>query len=391
MRILRLHSWAGSTYGGVEVYLQRLSRALDARGHIDVTAALVTDPLPESLRFVRPYLISGSERRRWIEEALSPDGITHWLDRVAAEVRPDVIHLHHFKSGFSVIGPWLARRPEPVVFTAHTAELVCPIGTLTLPNGAPCPGGILPRCQFTGCEVGLGLPLNLAQRRSFDVHVRPRVGRYICVSRATRRIFDGLGYGPTALLRPPIPTPDRAAHEPTGPFTIGFFGRFVPVKGLDVLLRALRMVREQRPEVHLRLAGSGPVAVADIENLHRDGWVSDAGLWFDQIHVLVVPSLGWENLGNSAIEALGYGVPVIVSDAGGLPETVGEYGTVVPKGSPRSLADAILATASDYPARRRLAQRGRDWVRKEFSPDRHYDELLAIYESVRGHGPPRAS
>lgn len=382
MRILRLDSWDGPTVGGAQLYIRRVSRALEERGHPNVTAAIVTDPVPESLGPLRTFRAPRSPIRRAAAELADGGALTRWLDQLATEVRPDIIHLHRFETGFSALGPWLGGRAEPVVFTAHDVELVCPVATLTLPDGTPCPGGILPRCQFTGCEVGLGLPLNLAKRRSFDSHVKNRVRSYICVSHATQKVFENLGYRPTDLLRPMIPVPDEPVPSPQGPFTVGFLGRFERQKGVDVLLRAFEILRESHPDARLRFAGSGPISIPPGDGVSVDGWVSDSRRWFGSIHLLAVPSFPWENLGNSPLEALANGVPSVVTNSGGLPETVGQFGTVVPPGDVGALADALRDLAKHYEEAKQRALAGRAWVQQEFSPERHIGRLLDIYTTA---------
>lgn len=387
MRILRIDGWEGPTAGGAEVYIGRVSRALTERGHPNLTAALVTEDPGDLLGPSRVFRIPHSPRVQLVSGVLDSHRLVGWLDEVASEFRPDVIHLHHFRLGYLALGPWLARRPEPIVFTVHDVERLCPIATLTLPDGARCPGGVLLRCQFTGCGVGLDLPYRMAERRYFDRYVQHRVQKYICVSKATRRAFESLGYRPTELLRPMIPVPPVPAPVPKGPFTVGLFGRLERQKGIEVLLRAVDLVRRTHPEVRVRIGGSGPFTLPQDPNLLVDGWVTDTSGWFGSVHALIVPSLGWENLGNSPIEALGHGLPVIVSDAGGLPETVGEFGTVVAKGDVEALADAIRELVDHYDEYRARAEIGRKWVRREFSVEHHLAQLLRIYDSASRSGP----
>lgn len=382
MNILRIDGWDGPTAGGAQVYVHRVSLALDARGHHNVVAAIVTDPVPEKIEPVRTFLVPRSPARQAVAGFADTGPLTQWLDEVATDVKPDIIHLHRFHAGFSALGRWLGERPEPIVFTAHDAELVCPVATLTLPDGTACPGGILPRCQFTGCEVGVGLPLNLAKRHYFDIHVKPHVRSFLCVSRATQGIFENLGYRPTELLRPMIPIPPEPAPYPVGRFTIGFLGRLERQKGVDVLLDAFATVRRSHPEARLRIAGAGPFPIPKTEGVSVDGWVPDSHRWFGDVHVLAVPSRPWENLGNSSIEALAHGVPVVVTDSGGLPETVGSFGKVVRPGDPSGLATALIEVADQYAESRALALAGREWVREEFSTERHLDRLLAIYTAA---------
>jgi glycosyltransferase involved in cell wall biosynthesis len=391
MKILRIDGWDGTTLGGAEIYIDRVSRVLEGRGHPNLTAVIVTDPPTTALQSARVYRVPRSPARQAVEGFTEGARLVQWLDGLAAEFRPDVIHLHHFRAGFPALAPWLGARPEPIVFTAHDVELVCPIATLTLPDGSACPGGILPRCQFTGCDVGLGLPLNLAERYYFDRYVKDRIRAYICVSHATRRIFENQGYRPTELLRPMIPVAAQPATVPDGPFTFGFLGRYDREKGIDVLIRAIEIVHRSRPDVRVRFAGSGPFPIPSGPEFIDDGWIPNSSPWFSRVHALVVPSRGWENLGNSPIEALGHGLPVIVSDSGGLPETVGEFGTVTRQGNAEDLARALDHVIAHYDDERRRALTGREWVQQEYSIEHHLARLLEIYEAAiagRNAAPP---
>jgi glycosyltransferase involved in cell wall biosynthesis len=381
VRILRINGWNGPIHGGAETYVRRISATLNAQGHTDVVASIVTHPPSPDLGPLRTFMLPRSEMVRAVRTrvGMGNGGLRRWLDGLAEEVRPDLIHLHAFRHGYLDLASWIAGRTEPVVFTVHDTELVCPIATLTLPSGAACPGGILDRCATTGCPVGRGLPLQLIKRMDFDTHVNPRVRSFICVSEATRAIFEANGYRPTELLRPMIPVPDAPAPVPSAPFTVGYLGRLERQKGIAVLLDAFALLRESIPGARLRIAGSGPFPVPEDDGVRVDGWVTDRYSWFGGIHVLVAPSYPWENLGNSPIEALAHGVPAIVTASGGLPETVGRFGTVVPPGDFRSLASALQVVAGCYNDERSVALEGREWVREEFSPEKHVERLLAIY------------
>ncbi|MBS1905462.1 MAG: glycosyltransferase family 4 protein [Actinobacteria bacterium] len=143
-------------------------------------------------------------------------------------------------------------------------------------------------------------------------------------------------------------------RRPEDPFVIGFLGRLGADKGLHVLANAIVELDRLLPgQVRLRLAGesrfvdprAGVVvaeALAKIDSLtDRVGWILPQQL-FDAVDVLVAPSVAPEPFGLVAAEAMSAGVPVIVSDAGGLPEVVGaEHGMIVPAGNQQALIDAI--------------------------------------------------
>ena len=101
----------------------------------------------------------------------------------------------------------------------------------------------------------------------------------------------------------------------------------------------------------------------------------------------VVPSVFPEALGLTALEAQASGVPVVVSNAGGLPETVspGVSGLVFDNGNAGQLAEAVLSIIGNPDRRRTMGAAAREWVMSTFSWDviaaeleRTYVEALAV-------------
>lgn len=140
--------------------------------------------------------------------------------------------------------------------------------------------------------------------------------------------------------------------------TVGFIGRLVPEKGIDVLMDAVA----RSPRLALRIAGAGPLAdelafrAAERGIAERFEFVGaippDAvGEFYRGVHVLAVPSLAttrWtEQFGRVAVEAMAHGTPVVSSDAGSLPDVVGGAGIVVRQGDAAALADALLAAGGE--------------------------------------------
>jgi glycosyltransferase involved in cell wall biosynthesis len=99
--------------------------------------------------------------------------------------------------------------------------------------------------------------------------------------------------------------------------------------------------------------------------------------------VFVMPSF-YETFGISVIEAMAFGLPVVATRTGGLPEVVddGVTGILVPAGDAEALADALIRLLRDPDLRRRMGQAGQERVRAEFTIDRVVSQTLAVYESV---------
>lgn len=198
----------------------------------------------------------------------------------------------------------------------------------------------------------------------------------------------------------------RSANESTGrtdgmatPFTIGYIGRLVAEKGIDVLLRAVAAARTGCADVplHLHLIGEGPqrqelqelaaeVGIAnqvDFLGAQPPVRVAESLCNFD---VLVLPSRTtpvWkEQLGRVLLEAMACGVPVIGSDSGAIPEVIGDAGLIVPEGDAAALAAAIVQLFASPELRTALSKRGRTRAETHYSQRHLASQTLAVYRQV---------
>jgi glycosyltransferase involved in cell wall biosynthesis len=165
---------------------------------------------------------------------------------------------------------------------------------------------------------------------------------------AAKRLRARLGVNPEALL-------------------IGTVGRMRPEKNQEVLLTALRHLRVARVDVHLVIAGDGPLReylarrAAELEVADRVSFVGeldDVRPVLTALDVFVLPSTAVESFSNAALEAMAIGRPVILSDVGGAREMIddGIEGYVV---SPTELAARLPALiAALYADRRKRQQMG---------------------------------
>lgn len=191
----------------------------------------------------------------------------------------------------------------------------------------------------------------------------------------------------------PVPVRERAART-DGVFTVGFLGRFSVDKGVPVLARAMQLLDRAEPgRFRLVLAGE-PRFVAERERLEmeaslnpvaglvdRPGWIEPAEL-FARADLLVCPSTAPESFGLVAAEAMAARVPLIVSDAGALPEVVGhDAAAIVPAGDAAALSDAIRRHADAGAPAGSLDARYALWSR-EFSPEAGRERTARLLASV---------
>jgi len=202
-------------------------------------------------------------------------------------------------------------------------------------------------------------------------------------------IYNGLALAPASDHDPPAPPPHRLLA----------LGRLVEKKGFDVLLAALRLLKEAGVVVHLTLAGEGPQR-SRLETLVRDygltgqvelpGFVPyrDVPALFAATHLFVMPSViarsgDRDGIPNVLLEALHQGVPVVATDVSGIPEVVsgGHTGWLVPPGDPQVLARALAAALADPGEARRRARAGGDLVQARFDSARNYTRLKELFEA----------
>jgi glycosyltransferase involved in cell wall biosynthesis len=169
---------------------------------------------------------------------------------------------------------------------------------------------------------------------------------------------------PHGIDPPTDPGPGRGAAGgvPPGPYLLAV-GTLEPRKGLEVLLTAHAVLRVDRPDLALVVAGPrgwGPGINLDRPGVTAPGWVSEAEL--DALYrgaaALALPSHS-EGFGLPALEAMARGCPVVASAAGSLPEVVGDAGLLVPAGDADALAGALATILDDDTEHTRRAEGGR--------------------------------
>lgn len=181
-------------------------------------------------------------------------------------------------------------------------------------------------------KIGLAAPLLMSSsivansRFSSDVltDTIPRLGTKISV------VYNGVP-GPPALTQP------RAKAE--SPFKVLYLGRLSHRKGVDTLIEAMAVLKERTMDAHLDIVGAVYPGYEWYETQLRElttrlgledsvtfhGFCPDVWPFLERTDVSVVPSRVDEPFGNTAVEAILAGRPLVVSDSAGLREAAGGY------------------------------------------------------------------
>lgn len=187
----------------------------------------------------------------------------------------------------------------------------------------------------------------------------------------------------------------RSARRPSQPaLTIGYVGRMVSEKGVDLLLQA---VAKLDGPWNLKLLGSGPDR-ARLEKMAQ--WLGVAGrVTFDEqmpsthipnylssLDVLVLPSLSrpnWkEQFGRVLIEAMACEVITVGAKSGAIPEVMGEAGLLFEEGNTEELQNQLQRLLDDVPLRDSLREKGLQRVKDNYTHAAIAAHTVEVYRTL---------
>jgi glycosyltransferase involved in cell wall biosynthesis len=380
MKILVVHNFHRRG-GGSDDAVVASSRLLRERGH-DVQEFVVdSSDIPLGFRGRLQAFTSGIYSR-------SSVGL---MRQALRDARPDVVHVHEV---YPLLSPWVLpvcrESGTPVVMTCHDFRLTCPVAT-HYSHGRICTDCLDHNelwCCFGNCRGNLAESIAFAARSAsarLSKVVVSNVDVFVTATDFTRTwLVDHLGLSPQLIDTVPyaIALPDETAQPSTGRY-VGFAGRFVPEKGIDVVIEAARQA-----QVPLRLAGdaSSMPDLAVAGDIEFTGLLDATALasFYAGARMVVVPSTWFETFGIVAGEAMAHGVPVVASRIGALNEVVddGVTGLVFEPGDANDLAVKIRTLWDDPERCSALGAGGRSKVQQRYSADAHCHGLIGAYSKA---------
>lgn len=377
MRIVQVAPFFYPHAGGVESHVRTLARAFARGGHdVTVVTSRYDRALPEEERLEGFRIV----RTRSLGVVFNTP-IDVGTGSVLREIRADVVHLHY---------------PPPLTAFFATQALSA---------------SSVPVCLTYHCDLFLsgraGRALASTYERAFLPPTLARVDRIVVHTRSygtTSAMLRGreLAIIPSVVdlerFRPGLdPSGVRRALGLEGRRVVGFTGRLVPHKGVDVLLQALR---ELPQDVTLVVVGSGPRLV-DLAGLARRlgleervrfcTKVSDdeLPLYLALADVFAFPSQNrLEGFGLAVAEAMATGLPVIVANVPGVREVIeeGKHGLLVEPLLASDLAAKIRILLDDPARARAMGVAGRQRAEERFGLETITRQLLNLYEELAAAG-----
>lgn len=393
MRVLHVIASLDPVYGGPSVAVREMCHALQVAGvSVEIAATNAAGarnaPLPDAenangesfpvhvFSRVRPYTYMTSPL------------LSRWLEWHVAEF--DVVHVHAlFSHPTAMACAWARRNRVPYVI--RPLGLLDPWCLRRNPWRKRVHWALVDRRNLAG-----------AAAFHFTSEMESESARWIPGN--ARRWVIPLGAPPESGA-PPRPkrrgAPAGAAQagRPSA-FTILFLSRVDPKKGLDLLVPALARLRDRGYPFRLVVAGPDENGYrARVENLvkrhHLQDRVSFPGFvqgaqkesLLASADLFVLPSYQ-ENFAIAAVEALQQGIPVLVSDQVAIHDDIRRAGAGrVVKCDPQALAEGLMEML-DRPAElKRMGERGRQLVRREFSWPVLAGKLVKAYGELANPAP----
>ncbi|HSR30171.1 MAG TPA: glycosyltransferase [Anaerolineae bacterium] len=237
------------------------------------------------------------------------------------------------------------------------------------------------------------LPFRLLERYVLD-----HVDYAIVGNQESSQVWQAKGYQGRMAVIPQFgvdpeifcPVPRTAGRG----FIVGYVGRLVEEKGVDLLLEALKGLEGAWRAYVL---GNGPAREAlQSQTQHLglanrvsfDAWIPSDQMptYYCQLDALVVPSRtrpNWkEQFGRVLVEAMACGVPVIGSDSGEIPHVIGDAGLIFPEGKVEVLRAHLARLLGSPDLRADLARRGRERVLARFTQSQIAIQTYQVYRTV---------
>lgn len=364
------HLVSGDTWGGLEALVLALARTQHRSGSIEVSLLLLNDG-----RLAATAREAGLAVWIVAERGLGLRPLARAVGAALNDIRPEVVHSHRYKENLLAFLLAPARKIRCVV-TIHGFEPPTRIGArvrVALRDAVTFRLGYRAEARFAAVSTDL---LDRYRIRPDAAHVVP----------------NGVAV-PDHITRPAVWT-ERMHTEPP---TIGWIGRMVPIKALELLIEAFRRLPGGESPPQLVLIGDGPergaleqqVANAGLsDRVLFTGFVTDPERWFEGMDLFVLPS-HHEGAPIALLDALAHGVPVIASAVGGIPDIIGASGgaVLVRERDAASWASALGNALAHPEEMARIGRRGRELVKREYSLERMAARYAELYGATPAGGP----
>lgn len=366
--------------GGAEVVVKTLAETYKKLGHEVFVITSGKEDRVDDIDGVRVYRVSkrnlywGIESKKqsnlkkvfWHLINVNNPFVKRKVSEIIERERPNIIHSHNLNELSFAILETFSRSGAKVLHTLHDYSFMC-VNTMMFKDSKNC------QKICTQCSIYASL------KRKYVDYIDYLVGvsRFIVDRHRRNGLFTDREY---SVIYNPITfkIPDFI-DEDHRELVFGFIGRLHPSKGVELLLRAFGKIEKPlliAGNPYSDSYGSYLKSIARKENIKFLGWIR-AEEFYRLVDVIIIPSL-WHDPSPTVVhEANAFGIPVIASNRGGLPELVlvGKNGFIFDPESPDALINLI--NSLDKAAVKELSRQSKE-LSKDFLPEKIASKYIEI-------------
>ena len=297
------------------------------------------------------------------------------------ELKPDIVHIHGNHPPYPIIGVLIRKffKKIPVIFTVH--------------------GIYEMETRYEKPRTGIKRKVN----KYFIDKVLAYVPYIIVVSSPlkpliTKKTNSKIYMIPNGINLREIQNAEICNHIKVKHPSVLFIGRLERIKGVDILLRAISIIKKEMPEICGYIMGDGSLEnelkeltkKLDMEeNVNFLGFKSEKEKYsyIKSVDICIIPSR-YEPFGIVCLEAMACGKPVVASNVGGLPYVIedGKSGLLFERGNAKDLANKIIFLLQNEDLRNKMGEAGQERA-KNFTWDKIAERTLKLYNEVVNNWP----
>lgn len=325
------------------------------------------------------------------------------LLKAVKKFQPDIVHIHnlHYALGPLVIR-FLHKRGIPVVMTLHNYRLLCPSAIL-YHNGEVYKKSLNQRFPWNAVKLGLYSNSKLKTfwlAMTYYIHKQLntwiKVDQYLVLSDFAKTMFvsSGLKLPANKFTIKPNFVSDLISDPHTFEQNLPrenhflFVGRLTEEKGIALLLKVFK----QSP-YHLKIAGDGPLREHVVRAAQTNSNITYLGalnkkavtLEMQKCSALLFPSLWFEGMPMTLIEAFSTSTPLIASKLGAMESMITheKNGLLFPPGDSQALEQMIKRWMKlDDSTRQNFGQNSRKTYENQYTPEQNLKQLLGVYKNL---------
>ena len=352
--------------GGVQMHIDRLANHLSKRE--DIELHLIT------FGSEKKELKNGNLRihvlKRWLPWYFHLPFEVMILKREIFRIDPDIVHAHESCMPYSTAAALVSKK-YPTLLTMHMV--------------------ITEWIRLEGKSSTLTRLITIANEK----YVLSKIPNIIAVSPYVKDLIDDMTQSKIYVVSNGVDFGDVEniwQYELDG-HIIFYIGMLLKVKGVDILIKAIPMIKKSIPDVYLLIAGTGEektnlkniVKELNIEkNVKFLSWVSrkEKYSYYKSADVCILPSR-FEGFGIALLEAMVCEKPIVASNVGGIPYIVedGITGFLFEPDKVDDLANKMIILLKDEKLRKRMGDAGREKA-KEFTWERVAEKTMQVYQEV---------